>query len=42
MAKEAKKICAKVGIRKEFLPNETKTLMNSVEKFIKAIQKRGI
>ena len=42
MAKEAEKIFAKVGIRNEFLPNETKALKNSVEKFIKAIQKRGI
>ena len=42
IAKEAEELSGKVGIRKDFLSEETKQLINSIEVYVKALQKRGI
>ena len=42
IAAEASQLGIKVGISPEFLPKETSKLLDSIEKFVKAVQKRGI
>ena len=42
IAKEAEELSGKVGIRKDFLSEEIKQLINSIEVYVKALQKRGI
>ena len=36
------KLSGKVGIKKDFLSEETKQLINSIEIYAKVLQKRGI
>ena len=42
IASEVSGIATKVGITYEFMKNETENLLNSIESFYKALQKRGI